>query len=89
VGRALAVLGLLVGLAGFGGLVFEFSTASQESGPGSFGVWLAPGVPLVPVAFGAFLIGGLVYGLGLTMSKTARKRQEEQRRRGSGRRYRR
>jgi hypothetical protein len=41
------------------------------------------------VAFGAFLIGGLVYGLGLTMSKAARKRQEEQRRPGPRQRYRR
>jgi uncharacterized integral membrane protein len=38
-------------------------------------------VPLAPVAFGAFLVGGLMYGLGATMSKAARKREQERLRR--------
>lgn len=73
-GRALAVLGLLLALAGFGGWMYLLFSADADTDP--FRRELVAGLPLAPVAFGAFLIGGLLYGLGLTMAKAARKRHE-------------
>jgi hypothetical protein len=86
VGRMIALLGLLVALAGFAGWAYFIFSGFGGEMRNPFDLELVPGVPFAPVAFGAFLVGGLVYGLGLTMSKAARKRQEEQqRRRGPGR----
>jgi hypothetical protein len=75
-GRALAVVGLLLALAGFGGWMYLIFTATSDADP--FSRELVPGVPLGIAAFGAFLVGGLLYGLGLTMAKAARKRYERQ-----------
>jgi hypothetical protein len=77
-GRALAVLGLLVALAGFGGWVYVIFGFFDENVDNPFSRELLPGLPLAPVAFAAFLVGGVLYGLGLGMSKAARKRFERQ-----------
>jgi hypothetical protein len=88
-GRALAVVGLLIALAGFGGWIYlifsAFSSADVDSNP--FSRELVPGVPLAPVAFVTFLVGGVLYGLGLSMSKAARKRYEQQHRPGPRQRW--
>lgn len=74
-GWLLAVVGLLLALTGFAGWVYViFSGFGGADDP--FAQELVPGVPLAPAAFGAFLCGGLLYGLGTTMSKAARKRLE-------------
>ena len=75
-GRALAVLGLLLALAGFGGWMYLIFSSTADSDP--FSRELVPGIPLGAAAFAAFLVGGLLYGLGLTMSKAARKRHARQ-----------
>jgi hypothetical protein len=77
-GRALAVLGLLVALAGFGGWVYVIFGFFEGNVDNPFSRELLPGLPLAPVAFAAFLVGGVLYGLGLGMSKAARKRFERQ-----------
>ena len=79
-GRALAWLGLLIALSGFAGWMYVIFTGF-ELGGNPFDLELFPDVPLAPVAFGAFLVGGLLYGLGASLSKAARKREEERRRR--------
>ena len=82
----LAVFGLLLALTGFGGWMYLIFTGF--GGPdGTLDMELLPGVPLAPMAFGAFLVGGLLYGLGASMSKAARKRMEQQdaAQRGAGR----
>lgn len=80
-GRLLAWIGLLVALSGFAGWMYViFSGFGGEGNP--FAVELIDGVPLAPAAFGAFLVGGLMYGFGAGISKAARKREREHRRAG-------
>jgi hypothetical protein len=98
VGRALMVLGGCVALAGFGLWVYViFSFMSGGGGdPGDLGSpdfnpfarELVPGVPMAPVGFAAFLAGGILYGIGSSMSKAARKREEQYRSGGRPRRQR-
>jgi len=83
-GRLLATLGLLVALTGFGGWMYLIFTGFGGEFNGPLDLELLPGIPLAPVAFGAILVGGVLYGLGTSISKAARKRVEQQRRR-SGR----
>jgi hypothetical protein len=85
-GRALAWVGLLVALAGFAGWIYVIFTGFGGDSSNPLDLELVDGVPLAPVAFGAFLVGGLVYGLGATMSKAARKREQEHLRRAGRRR---
>lgn len=82
VGRLLAVIGLLVALAGFAGWMWLIFTGFDAGGD-PFSKELVPGLPLAPAAFLAFLGGGLLYGLGTSMSKAARKRLEQGQRRGA------
>ena len=91
VGRVLMVVGSLVALAGFGIVgyfifVFAFgSDINDFGGPGElsdpFQKELLPGVPMVAAGFGLFAVGGVLAGIGATMSKAARKREEELRQR--------
>ena len=70
-------------LAGFLGFVWVMYDAFRNGGPGSspLDLEILPGVPMLPVGFLAFLFGGIVYGLGTTASKAARKRQQQRTRR--------
>jgi hypothetical protein len=85
-GRVLAWVGLLVALGGFAGWMYLIFTGFGGDLSGPLDLELVDGVPLAPAAFGAFLVGGLMYGLGAAMSKTARKREQEQLRRAGRRR---
>lgn len=78
-GRLVAVVGIIVALAGFVGwayVIFSGMTA-RSAGFNAFAIEIARGIPLAPVAFGAFGVGGLLYALGTGASKAARKRAEE------------
>ena len=83
IGRFVAIIGLTVTLAGFLGFVWVMYDAFRNGGPGSspLDLEILPGVPMLPVGFLAFLFGGMVYGLGTTASKAARKRQRQRTRR--------
>jgi len=83
IGRFVAIIGLTVTLAGFLGFVWVLYDAFRNGGPGSspLDLEILPGVPMLPVGFLAFLFGGIVYGLGTTASKAARKRQQQRTRR--------
>jgi len=83
IGRFVAIIGLTVTLAGFLGFVWVMYDAFRNGGPGSspLDLEILPGVPMLPVGFLAFLFGGIVYGLGTTASKAARKRQQQRTRR--------
>lgn len=86
-GRLVAWFGLLLALSGFAGWMSVIFTGFRGSGSDNpiLDPEIIAGVPLAPVAFGAFLVGGLLYGLGASISKAARKRAEEataRRRRG-------
>jgi hypothetical protein len=78
-GRVLMALGWIIALTGFGALMyFIFTATSAPDSSGQltdpFARELVPGVPFVAAAFGAFLIGGILAGIGSGMSKAARKR---------------
>jgi hypothetical protein len=79
IGRFVAIIGLMVAFAGFLGFVWVMYDAFRYGGPGSspLDLELLPGVPMLPVGFLAFLFGGIVYGLGTSASRAARKRQEQ------------
>ena len=87
VGRVISALGLIIALTGFGAwmwLIFQGMTA--DTGPGQepdnpFKLEILPGIPIAPVAFGAFLVGGLLAGMGASMAKAARRRHDEAMRR--------
>jgi phage shock protein PspC (stress-responsive transcriptional regulator) len=91
VGRVLMVVGSLIALAGFGIVGYfifvfafgsdinDFGGAGELSNP--FQKKLLPGVPMVAAGFGLFAVGGVLAGIGATMSKAARKREEELRQR--------
>lgn len=88
-GRALMALGGVIAMLGFGLWVYFILTSSSSASVGQspFARELLPGVPMALVGFGAFLLGGILAGIGGGMSKAARKRAE-QRRRSSRPRYR-
>ena len=79
IGRFVAIIGLMVTFAGFLGFGWVMYDAFRNGGPGSspLDLELLPGVPMLPVGFLAFLFGGIVYGLGTSASRAARKRQEQ------------
>lgn len=83
IGRFVAIIGLMVTLAGFLGVAAVIYDAFQNGSPGSspLDLEIVPGIPLLPVGFLAFLFGGIVYGLGSSASKAARKRHEQRTRR--------
>src|SRR4029450_9710329 len=63
----------------FGSDINDFGGAGELSNP--FQKELLPGVPMVAAGFGLFAVGGVLAGIGATMSKAARKREEELRER--------
>lgn len=83
IGRFVAIIGLLVAMAGFVGFasVIYGGFASDGVGYSPLDLEVLPGIPMLPVGFLAFLIGGIVYGLGTSASKAARKRHEQRTRR--------
>ena len=90
VGRSLMAIGLLIALAGFGGWMYLILSGGASLADGhhpvdAFSVELF-GVPAAMVAFGSFLVGGVIASVGKGMSKAARERaeriQETRRRRG-------
>jgi hypothetical protein len=83
IGRFVAIIGLMVTLAGFLGVAAVIYDAFQNGSPGSspLDLEIVPGIPLLPVGLLAFLFGGIVYGLGTSASKAARKRHEQRTRR--------
>jgi hypothetical protein len=86
-GRFVAVIGLTVSLAGFLGFASVIYDGFRNGSPGSspLDLEILPGIPMLPVGFLAFLLGGIVYGLGTSASKASRKRQEQRMRRGPAR----
>jgi hypothetical protein len=89
-GRALAVLGSVIALVGFViwiGLIFSSFGVDDPSGPTPFDRRLA-GVPALAVGFGLFVLGGVLSGIGTSMSKAARKRQQQKARQAERRRTR-
>ena len=82
-GRLLMAVGLVVALCGFAGwmyLILSAATSVGDGGPSSGGgpfetEWL--GLPAGMVAFGAFALGGVIAGIGGSMSKAARARERE------------
>jgi hypothetical protein len=80
VGRVLLIFGTLVALGGFAMIMYFIldvgAGIDDPFGQNPFAAEIAPGVPLLPVAFGLFLLGGILAGVGTGMSKAARKRAE-------------
>jgi hypothetical protein len=86
-GRALAWVGLLVALSGFAGFAYVIFSSFVDGSTGPLDLELIQGqLSLLPAAFGAFVVGGLMYGFGAAISKAARKREQEHRRRARQRR---
>lgn len=86
-GRVLMALGMVLAFGGFGLFAYVIfvgfgSDINDPIGQSPFAVEIAPGVPMLPVGFGAFLIGGILAGIGGGMSKAARKRAERRDNRG-------
>jgi hypothetical protein len=80
-GQVLAWVGLVVLLSGFAGFAFVVFTGFVAGATGPLDLELIQDrLPLLPAAFGAFLVGGLMYGFGASISKAARKREQERRR---------
>jgi len=80
-GRYLMIFGMLLALGGFGLIGYFFAIAFGSSiddpvGQDPMAAELVPGVPILPVGAAAFLLGGILTGIGSGMSKAARKRDE-------------
>jgi hypothetical protein len=60
-------------------MYFIFSMASADIGPSDnpFTDRKLFGVPMAPLGFGAFALGGVLSGIGGAKSKAARRRAEE------------
>jgi hypothetical protein len=83
-GRVLIVVGGLICLAGFAMFAYVIFSAMGASiddpiGQSPFAIEILPGVPMLPVGFGAFVVGGFVASIGSAMSRAARKRHERRR----------
>jgi hypothetical protein len=77
--RLLMVLGLLVALAGFGGWMYMIFQGGASLEDPSFDPFAAEigGLPAPMVAFGAFLVGGIIASIGTGMSRASRERRRE------------
>ncbi|MEV8509029.1 FHA domain-containing protein [Actinoplanes sp. NPDC051475] len=83
-GRFLMIFGMLLALGGFALIGYFFMIAFGSSiddpvGQNPMAAELAPGVPILPIGAGAFLLGGILAGIGSGMSKAVRKREERRR----------
>lgn len=80
IGRALMALGGCIALAGFGVWMYLIFSAmgTELGGPSPFERELF-GLPMMVVGFGGFLGGGILAGIGGSLSKAARKRDERAR----------
>ncbi|MGE5691986.1 MAG: FHA domain-containing protein [Pseudomonadota bacterium] len=77
-GRLLVAVGLLVALGGFAGwmyLIFSGGTSVDDPTAGNPFETEIFGLPAPMVAFGAFALGGIIAGIGVSMSKAARERE--------------
>lgn len=87
-GRSLMAIGLLIALTGFGGWMYLILSGGAKIAGGHpvdpFSVELF-GVPAAMVAFGSFLVGGVIASIGKGMSKAARERAERMRETRRGR----
>ncbi|MEU4690913.1 hypothetical protein [Actinoplanes sp. NPDC023714] len=74
------IFGTLLALGGFAliGYFFMIAFGSSIDDPVGRDPMAAEllGVPIIPVGAGAFLLGGVLAGIGGGMSKAARKREE-------------
>ena len=74
-GRGIAILGVLVALGGFAWFASHiFGFIGSVSDPGSPIPTGPP--PTIGYAFATFLIGGVIYAIGIGMSKARRKRKK-------------
>jgi hypothetical protein len=79
-GRVLMILGLIVALAGFVGWMAVIFSGAGNTNPNQISDPFQThilGVPAPAVAFGAFLFGGVLAGIGRGMSRAARRREED------------
>jgi hypothetical protein len=79
-GRFLMILGGAIALAGFAvWMYFIFSMMGAEAVPSGnpFTDRKLLGLPMAPLGFGAFALGGVLSGIGGAKSKAARRRAEE------------
>jgi hypothetical protein len=80
-GRLLVVVGLVIALSGFAGwmyLIFSGGASVGEMNPSNPFDKELLGLPAPMVAFGAFAAGGIIAGIGVSMSKAARERERGQ-----------
>ncbi|HEV2782988.1 MAG TPA: hypothetical protein VGX25_26680 [Actinophytocola sp.] len=80
IGRLLAGIGMLVMLAGFGGVGFVIVSFIMKIGPDSaadnpFDATY-DGITILPVALVAFVAGALLMAIGTAMAKAARRRHD-------------
>lgn len=84
-GRALLVIGLVLVVFGFAvwmSVIFSGFNGNGDMNP--FTDKQVLGMPAAPLGFGAFAVGGLIAGIGATMSKVARTRERDQAYRSRG-----
>jgi hypothetical protein len=96
VGRLLTAIGMLVAFAGFGGVAYLIVSLMTKIGPdmdpgkNPFATPFPDGFPvlsgftILPVAGSAFLLGGILAGIGASMAKAARRRHDQRMRQRRG-----
>jgi hypothetical protein len=79
-GKVLMIIGTLLALGGFGlfayTILLGFSDKDPFQGPNPFERELFDRVPMFAAGFSVFAIGGVIAGIGATMAKAKRKKQE-------------
>ncbi|CRK60591.1 hypothetical protein [Alloactinosynnema sp. L-07] len=83
IGRLIAFIGMVIALAGFAAFawtIFSFGASINDGGTPDLFNKEFNGLPVIPIAFGAFLAGGLIAGAGRSMSKAALRRHEQRER---------
>jgi hypothetical protein len=88
IGRLLTAIGMIIAFAGFGGVGWVIVSFVITMGPDTeptnpFSKELN-GIPILPVAMAAFVIGGVLGGIGASMAKAARRRHERRMRHQRG-----